>query len=65
MNESHRHSNEEQVNYECEMMKLYRVCKKWSVHDALSDLLGLCEEFQRLDSEEMDRMTGREQYRCC
>ena len=36
---------------------------KKSVHDTLNDLLKLCEEFQRLDVEGMDRMTGREQYR--
>ena len=34
------------------MMALYRVCKKWSVHDTLSDLLGLCEELQRLNSND-------------
>ena len=49
-----------QLNHQREMMKLYRVCKKRSVHDSLSDLLGLCEEFQRLDFEGMDRMRSND-----
>lgn len=49
-----------QLNYQREMMKLYRVCKKYSVHDTLNDLLKLCEEFQRLDVEGMDRMRSND-----
>ena len=60
MTESHRHFNEKRMDDQREMMKLYRVCKKRSVHDSLSDLLGLCEEFQRLDFEGMDRMRSND-----
>lgn len=49
-----------QLNYQREIMILYRLCKRFSVHDSLKDLLELCEEFQRLDLEGLDRMTSND-----
>ena len=49
-----------QLNRQREIMILYGLCKKHEVNEKLNELLRVCEEFQRLDLEGMDRMTSND-----